>query len=158
MLCRVNTCDLYISVLCVWICTLWKMQHNIDQTVCNHTEWSSRRSTPSSFTTFWTGNLIFSCGCFDTLTFLLLARALTLDRPWLLLSRNCFMLIKIIAPSFTTYKIAIVIWWEMYLLKPSLARLMATVLIGSIGYPKKLIQDAAQSHNCWGNSLINSDT
>lgn len=54
--------------------------------------------------------------------FLLIVPALILDQPGLQLDRKCFMLVKIIALSFPTHKIAFVIRWGMYLLRQSLSR------------------------------------
>lgn len=92
------------------------------QTVCDHTESSSGRSTPPWFTAFWGGSLIFSQCWLHSVFFLLIVRALILDQLGLLLDRKCFMLVKIIALSFPTHKIAFVIRWGMYLLRQSLSR------------------------------------
>lgn len=125
-----GTCKLFLQVcVCASVSYLcvnsvkWLLQYiGHGQEVCDHTESSSRRSTPPYFTGFRGRSLIFCARFSFIFIFLLLVPALILDQPGLLLDRKCFMLVKIIALSFPTHKIAFVSRWGMHLRRQSLSR------------------------------------
>lgn len=107
------------------------------QTVCDHTEWSSRRSTPPWLKAVWGGRGVIFFLLLFSLNF---SSYVILDRSEVLFNRKCFMLVKIIALSFPTHKTGFVIWWWTYLLRLFLSCWRdGNSLISNLGFPLKQI-------------------
>lgn len=110
--------------MCVCVCVhLVKMVATLDM---SDSLWSHRELQLEVDTSLVYGLLVrephFLSVLASLFIFLLIIQAVILDQPGLLLDRKCFMLVKIIALSFPTHKIAFVTRWGMYLLRQSLSR------------------------------------